>query len=67
MSNAIREEHPADKKMRLKGQRDGKKYGPAFAKKHEKQLAKLISTYADSEAEELLWKLREKFWYRSYP
>lgn len=55
-------EHPADKATRLEGEKKGAELGAKFAAENSVRMAKLISTYPDADAEELLYELREEFW-----
>lgn len=49
---------------------EGEKYaaecGQAFIAAHQEELGQLVTTYADAEAEELLFRLRELFWTRTW-
>lgn len=55
-------EHPDDRAMRLAGEKYGRTHGPSFAAAHAAKFTKLISTWADADAEAMLSDLREKFW-----
>lgn len=57
-------EHPEDIAMEAEGKAYGAKYATEFCKAHRAELAQLISTYGDGDAEQLLTALREKFWAR---
>jgi hypothetical protein len=55
-------ERPEGRAMRIAGEKYGKRWGADFAKRYAKDMARLIGTYSDAEAAELLEHLRERFW-----
>lgn len=55
-------EHPQDKADREASEAWAKTKIEAFCTKHRKSLIKLIQTYSDASANELLDSLRERFW-----
>lgn len=54
--------HPEDIKMEREGRAIGRQFAAAFCVKRMVKLVELISTYPDTEAAELLVKLRTEFW-----
>lgn len=55
-------EHPEDRKIRIEATRLAKSKCHRFSIENMRELVKLISTYADEDAETLLADLRERFW-----
>lgn len=60
-------EHPDDKKGRIESERLAAKYGVQLTNERMSDLRKLLTTYSDADAENLLWNLREWFWGHALP
>jgi hypothetical protein len=60
------EETQEDREMRADGEQYAAEKGGAFVAAHAKQLAGLVTTYNDAEAQEMFDRLREAFWARTW-
>ena len=58
----VTKENPEDRRMREEGLRYASRRGPDFTGARSETIAKLVTTYNDQEAHELLDRLRESFW-----
>jgi hypothetical protein len=60
--NEMSKEDVEERKQRRNGAAYARRAGPAFTRRRAKAIARMVTTWADHDAEMLLDKLRAEFW-----